>query len=492
MQLPGKNTKPYLAIILVLAIIFFAIWTLLGIILIRGIKAIPTSSQATAELVLETQPTKPLPNKTPQPKPTEEVDDPVETQEPDPEPEPEPEPGSVATLDPQTEEMMDRIEQQVSEVRSLTMDKRIPRKVLTSEELRVYVEEEMLEEFDDEGSLEDMRKYALLGFFERGFELRPLLEDLYSEQIAGFYKIEEGEMYVIADEKLTINERLTYAHEYVHALQYANYDFENELNYNDDACEDDSERCAAILALIEGDASFSQFRWFETFSSVNDIVELLASMEDYESPVLDTAPPYLSASLMFPYDQGTTFVKHLYSLGGYDAIDEAFRTKPPLSTEQIMFPERYPDDQPLKPEMPADPALLLGDDWELSDSGTVGAWDMFMMLTKGLESAAQLDDATALDAVEGWGGDTYHFYQNKSQDEFLFVMYALWDTEKDSQEALTAFNDQLVRRFGQHQNGLHDSHGYYARLLQQGDNGFVLIISEGLESLNTIYEGFKK
>jgi hypothetical protein len=486
MQLPGKNTKPYLAIILVLAIIFFAIWTLLGIILIRGIKALPTSSQATAELVLETQPTKTLPNKTPQPKTTQEADDPAETQEPEPEPEPE----SGATLDPQTEKMMDRIEQQVSEVRSLTMDKRIPRKVLTSEELRVYVEEEMLEEFDDEGSLEDMRKYALLGFFERGFELRPLLEDLYSEQIAGFYKIEEGEMYVIADEELTINERLTYAHEYVHALQYANYDFEDELNYNDDACEEDSERCAAILALIEGDASFSQFKWFENFATQKDVIELLASIDDYESPVLDNAPPYLSASLMFPYDQGTKFVEHLYSLGGYDAINEAFRTKPPLSTEQIMFPERYPDDLPLKPEMPGDPALLLGEDWELSDSGAVGAWDMFLMLTKGLESAAHLDEATALDAVEGWGGDTYHFYQNKSQDEFLFVMYAVWDTEKDNQEALAAFNTQLSRRFGQHIGGLHDSHGYYA-LLQQGDNGFVLIITEGPESLIALYEGFK-
>lgn len=484
MQLPGKNTKPYLAIILVLAIIFFAIWTFLGIILIRGIKALPTSSQATAELVLETQPTKPLPNKTPHPKTTQETVDPIETQEPEPEPE------SGATLDPQTEKMMDRIEQQVSEVRSLTMDKRIPRKVLTSEELRVYVEEEMLEEFDDEGSLEDMRKYALLGFFERGFELRPLLEDLYSEQIAGFYKIEEGEMYVIADEELTINERLTYAHEYVHALQYANYDFENELNYNDDACEEDSERCAAILALIEGDASFSQFKWFENFATQKDVIELLASIDDYESPVLDNAPPYLSASLMFPYDQGTKFVEHLYSLGGYDAINEAFRTKPPLSTEQIMFPERYPDDLPLKPEMPSDPALLLGEDWELSDSGAVGAWDMFLMLTKGLESAAQLDETTALDAVEGWGGDTYHFYQNKSQDEFLFVMYAVWDTEKDNQEALTAFNTQLSRRFGQHIGGLHDSHGYYA-LLQQGDNGFVLIITEGPESLIALYEGFK-
>lgn len=477
MYLSSKNNEPYIAIILILAIVFFAIMVAFGAILLKGLRSNAWVNPPAVEL----EPEAIAPPQEPQP-----ADIPVtaeETEQVDNE-----EVTPSATLDPKTEVAMNLIEEQVSQIRLLTVEDAIPRKVFSPEELRAYVEEEMLEDLEDEDAQEDVRRLALLGLFPPDLDMRQLLEDLYSEQIAGFYKIEEREMVVVAGEDFGISERLTYAHEYVHALQYANYDFENDLGYSEEACKKDSERCAAIQALIEGDANFTQIKWFETHATRNDILELLAGLESYESPVLDSAPPYLSASMMFPYNEGTVFVEHLFEMGGYDAIHQAYTTTPPVSTEQIMFPERYPDDIPLEINLP-DLSAALGDGWEIDQEGVIGAWDSYMMLTQGYKERFQINAEKALAVAEGWGGDSYAFLSHENDDEHLFVMKTIWDSEQDSEEAWEAFSKLLALRFGRAKNnGIYNQEETYARIFKTGNNGFVLIISEGLESLNRVYD----
>lgn len=479
MQLSGTNKKTLIAIIIILVAVLCATVTILTVVLFKGYYRFSNLSQAvTTQATLET-------SNTPQ-QPTQSLSGQmVPSEEPAT-------PAPVATLDPKTSAMLDKIENQVSQVRELSMDEAIPRHVYSPEELRDYVNEEMLKEFDEMDSKKDLRRLALLGLFPREMDLRKLYEDLYSEQIAGFYKIEEREMVVVGGEKLGISERLTYAHEYVHALQYANYDFENDLDYNDDSCEEDSERCLAIKALIEGDATISQFKWFETFATQKDVREFLAELDEQESPVFESAPAYLSASMMFPYDQGAAFAEYLYELGGYAAINTAFTTQPPLSSEQIMFPERYPDDLPVKVDLP-DFAQSLGESWKINDKGTVGAWDIFMMLTKGLEPGYRIGEDTATTAVEGWGGDAYAFLDNETSDEYLFVMKTVWDTDEDSEQAYTAMAAMLRQRFGKvSDEGIFGQDESFARLFRTDSNGFVLIIAETLESLNTTFEAFNR
>ena len=479
----SKNNKTLLAIIIILVLVLCAFIAILALIFVSGFNrfAQPYSPAATEAKVEATT----IPQETTQsiPTPTAPASSEAESTKAVETP--------AATLDPQTEAMLDKIEDQVSQVRKLSMDEAVPRQVYTPEELRAYVNEEMLKEFDEMESKQDLRRYALLGFFPKDLDLRKLYEDLYSEQIAGFYKTEEREMVVVGGDNLTINERLTYAHEYVHALQYANYDFENKLDYNDESCKKDSERCIAIKALIEGDATMSQFKWFQTFATQKEVVELLASFEEQKSPVLDSAPAYLSASMMFPYEQGAAFAEHLYNIGGYDAIHTAFTTTPPVSSEQIMFPERYPADLPVKVELP-DLAQSLGAGWESDDEGVVGAWDIFMMLTKGLEPAYRIGENTAKTAVEGWGGDAYVFLSNDEKDEHLFAMKTVWDTTEDSEEAYTAMVAMLRQRFGKvSDEGIFGQDDTFARIFRTGENGFVLIITETLESLNATFEALQ-
>ena len=55
---------------------------------------------------------------------------------------------------------------------------------------------------------------------------------------------------------------------------------------------------------------------------------------------LRDAPPIISESMIFPYFQGMVFCAKLTNDGGWAAIDEVYRD-PPLSTEQILHPEKY-------------------------------------------------------------------------------------------------------------------------------------------------------
>ena len=58
-------------------------------------------------------------------------------------------------------------------------------------------------------------------------------------------------------------------------------------------------------------------------------------------------PEILRRQLEFPYLEGQVFVTTLLGQGGWDSVDAAW-DELPASTEQILHPERYPSDAPVK------------------------------------------------------------------------------------------------------------------------------------------------
>jgi hypothetical protein len=67
---------------------------------------------------------------------------------------------------------------------------------------------------------------SLLGLLPPDFDLKNFYNQLYSEQIAGFYDSETGEIYVVKGETFGISEKMTYAHEFTHVLQDQTFGFE--------------------------------------------------------------------------------------------------------------------------------------------------------------------------------------------------------------------------------------------------------------------------
>jgi hypothetical protein len=346
-------------------------------------------------------------------------------------------------------EKLARIEDQVSRIRGLTQTGDIQKTLISESDLGEIVVNDFFSEYSQEESSEDVLVLSLLGLLPDEFNLLKLYQELYTEQIAGFYDNETKEIYVVQGEKFGGSEKLTYAHEFTHMLQDYVYNFEEGLNYNDEACEADSERCAAILSLLEGDATLTEILWFQKYASRIDYQQVMRSFDELDTSVIDSAPAYIAADLYFPYEYGLTFVQSLYDEGGFAAVDNAYR-EVPVSTEQILHPERYPEDVPVVVSLP-ERMIEDGGSWSLLEQNVMGEWYIYLILNKGYDASFQISEDIAWTAAEGWGGDSYAFYINEETDELAFVLDAVWDSRSDAIEFADAFRSYANLRWGEPQ-----------------------------------------
>ena len=347
---------------------------------------------------------------------------------------------------PEIASQMDLIQQQVSQIRGLQPIAPVQRALLSTSELREKVTTDFFGEYTAEEARDDVRELAAMGLLEPGFDLYKLYIDLYSEQIAGYYDPKTKEMYVVQADGFKGAERMTYAHEYTHTLQDQTYDMRGKMNYNDDYCETHTEYCAAISALIEGDAMLSEYTWFYTYATQQDQQEVLNSASGYQSPVFDSAPAYLKQDFLFPYVQGQTFAQTHFTEGGFSAIDAVYRN-PPVSTEQILHPEKYPDDKPVEVTIP-DLLPTLGQGWRLVEQNVLGEWYTYLVLADGWKDQARQPSEKASQAAAGWGGDAYVLYWNDTSDQGAFVLRSQWETDQDTNEFWQLLQSYGASRWG--------------------------------------------
>jgi hypothetical protein len=349
-------------------------------------------------------------------------------------------------LDAQLTSQIKKIQAQVIEERGLQPEKPVPVILLSPAELRRNVINDFLADYTDEEMADDVLELSMIGLLEPGFDFKSFYTDLLSEGVAGYYDNDTSEMFVVQEQSFEGPENLTYAHEYTHVLQNQNYDFKNGLNYSDETCEVDTERCAAIQALIEGDASMSEISWFQYYATKEDQQQIIDYYNSLKTPVYDGAPAFLKDDFVFPYSQGLSFVQAIHDQGGWSAVDEVYQN-PPISTEQILHPELYPSDAPLPIDLP-DLATTLGEGWREVSRNQMGEWDTYLILARADNPNARLDDATAQDAAAGWGGDEYVVLHNDSTGATAFVMKTIWDSSQDADEFASALQQYASSRFG--------------------------------------------
>lgn len=362
-------------------------------------------------------------------------------------------PTVVVTEAPGVDAQMDQIQADVEGIRGLEMNAALDRALMTTSELQEVVVNDFFKDYTDEEARQDSLVLSTLGLVEYGFDLLPFYKDLYTEQIAGFYDSEVKEMYVIADGTFGGLERMTYAHEFTHVLQDQNYDLENGLKLNDDHCEVETEYCAAVSALVEGDATLTEQYWFLQHSTDQDKNQVSEFQQNYSSPVFDSAPYYMKSDFLFPYVQGFEFVNQLYGKNKWKSVDEAY-ANPPVSTEQILHPEKYPLEVPAVVDLP-DLLPDLPPGWIEIDKNVMGEWYTSLILSSSINEDYRLSETTAQDAADGWGGDTYGFYADQDLQNFLFAWRSTWDTREDADEFYAASLEYGKKRWGEpvEQNG---------------------------------------
>ncbi len=337
-------------------------------------------------------------------------------------------------------QQMERIEQQVSALRGLPLLQPVQRRLMSPEELRQHVEENFLKDYSAEEAQQDALVLSVFGLLNRDYDLFDLYLNLYSEQVAGFYDSETKEMYVVQGSTFGGMERSTYAHEFTHALQDQRYDLRVGLKINPDYCKEDSEYCAAVQALIEGDASLTEQYWLYQHGTAQDRRDIEAFYASYSSPILDAAPSFLQEDFAFPYREGVNFTLTLFQQNGYEAIDAAF-ANPPVSTEMILHPEKYPSDRPTSVNLPPINSRLNRPLQEL-DRGVMGEWYTYLILAHGFQENWRIAAELARQAAAGWGGDAYAVFWDETANQPLMLLLSEWESERDAGEfrqALTAY-----------------------------------------------------
>lgn len=205
-------------------------------------------------------------------------------------------------------------------------------------------------------------------------------------------------------------------------------------------CPDDLDACLARRALIAGDAALLAEQWWRTFGGDRSIlpaspVDCATHMAERDEGMAD-----ISALLGFPAEAGLAFVRTRYLAGGWAAVD-AVHADPPLSSEQILHPERYPKDAPRSPDLD-DLSPALGDGWTTTDSGVLGEWRTLLALR------AYLEPDEAEKAAAGWGGDTYAILAGPASGSAAWLLLTRWDTVRDAHEFFGSFRTYGEGRFG--------------------------------------------
>lgn len=296
--------------------------------------------------------------------------------------------------------------------------------ILDDAEFTQRVSDLVAEDLDEDELTVDSAFFSMLGMLSPGTDLYALLIDLYAEQVAGFYDGDAEEMVVpAAPEGFTPLQKITVLHELVHALTDQHFDFNDDYDVLiDEGTGDDT---SAFQALIEGDATRSQFVYMEGMSPI-EAVQAATEALSYDSSVLDSIPAWMQADLTFPYDQGLVFVDAIVSTGGLAAVDDAYQA-PPETTEQILDVAKYN-----RNELPRDLAPLTVElvGWDLHDEATLGEWGWRLILNESVLPGE------ATQAAAGWGNDTYRVF-SRGGDVAMALSY-IGDSERDAEELANA------------------------------------------------------
>jgi len=308
----------------------------------------------------------------------------------------------------------------------------------------------------EEDELEKARiVYTALGLLPVDLDVRGLLLRLMGEQVVGYYDADEKHLVVRDDVMRSFAEshepeeqpdlteaRIVLLHELVHALQDQNLQLLAHIH-----TERDTDASNAFHALVEGDATLAMIGYAlereqiplhrltgnpSQVRSFSDVVRHspLAGSE------LEQAPAIVRVPLLSSYVDGLSFCASLHGSGGFGAVDRA-HSAPPVSTEQILHPERFaPEDAPTIIKLPDLPELTDAG-YELVREDTLGELELGVYFGQGV------DDEDAKRAAEGWDGDRIRVYRAEGAPAAV-VWLSVWDTEKDAEQAAIAA-DHVVR-----------------------------------------------
>ncbi len=312
------------------------------------------------------------------------------------------------------------VERQVQQLRGLALLRPVSVDAVTPAELLRGIRELAVRSLPVNVYTRRSLAWQTIGVVPKGTDLVEAFTKGSGAGVIGYYVPQTGELRFIGTENPSPDERFTLAHEMTHAMDDQHFD----LTRFDQAfgnCRDD--QALAYQSLVEGNAMYFMRVWALRYLS--PIERFGVSLKAIAEPhgTVRGVPNFLRDGA-FPYLGGLKFVQTLVRQGGVRAIDEAFR-RPPVSTEQILHPKKYPRDRPRRVEIP-DYGPALGEAWKDLDVEEVGEeWLRSLIGLRLTTSSAEI-------AAEGWDGGLYRAWSHG--DDAAVVLSTVWDSHAEASE----------------------------------------------------------
>ena len=292
-----------------------------------------------------------------------------------------------------------------------------PRSAMRSrEQVRAYLISKLDEELPPERLHGLETTYRLFGLLPDTLQLRPLLLDLYSEQVAGFYDPDSAMLFGVEGADRT-QLRLVLTHELIHALQGQYLPLDSILD-----ARENNDRLAAAQAILEGQATLASLDVLAPGQGVSqnpqfwEMYREQVRQQQSSMPVFRRAPLVLREGLIFPYLQGAEFM-HWWETEKRDSFP--YGSRMPVSTEQILHPDRYArGDAPVPLAFEPDSSVLYQD--------VLGENEIRVILA----TLAGSDEVQTVMPI-GWGGDRFRL--SKTGTGEALVWYVVWDDERSGQ-----------------------------------------------------------
>jgi len=257
-----------------------------------------------------------------------------------------------------------------------------------------------------------------LGLVSEGLDFGQASEDLTVEGTLGFYDSETEELVVRGTSLESVDVRVTVVHELTHALQDQHFNLDKLY----DGATEGSE-ALALEVLVEGDATTIEDAYIESLSK-KDRDRYYGEISDFleGSELPEDAPHALDVFSSAPYVLGEAYVYALDPDGDTNGRDRAFR-HPPKTEEVLIDPLALRQRQRAK-KVPT--AKVEEGEKKAYDAEQFGVLTLYLML------ATRIDIRAALEAVTGWGGDSYLGF--KENGDACVRINITGDTETDTDE----------------------------------------------------------
>ncbi len=305
-----------------------------------------------------------------------------------------------------------------------------PRSAMRSrEQVRAYLIGKLDEELTPARLRGLQTAYRLFGLLPDTVELRSLLLDLYTEQVAGYYDPDSAMLFGVQGTDRD-QLKLVLAHEMIHALQGQHLPLDSILRETSN-----NDRLAAAQAVLEGQATLASLEVLAPGQAITknpqfwELYREQVRAQQASMPVFRRAPLVLREALIFPYLQGAEFMHWWESSPRGDLFP--YGSRMPVSTEQILHPERYArGDRPV--------ALAFAADSGVAYEDVLGENEIRVLIAR-LAGSSEVQTVVPL----GWGGDRFRLYD--AAEGSALVWCVVWDDARSAARFVEGWGVGLKR-----------------------------------------------